>query len=275
MRIARTERIAMPAIGLGTFQITGEDAARIVERALAEGYRHIDTARIYRNEAEVGAGMARSAVPRDRIFLTTKIWIDDFRAADLERATEESLRDLRTDYVDLLLLHWPSKEVPIDDTLEGLAAVARQGKARHVGLSNFTIPQFREAEAKSAVPLAVNQVEYHPYLDQRPMLAFLAERGAMLTAYSPLAQGKLFGDPVLKRIAGDHGVGEGDVALAWILSAPNASVIPKTQNPDRLAPNLRAAEIALTEAEIAEITALARPDGRIVSPAGIAPDWDA
>jgi diketogulonate reductase-like aldo/keto reductase len=275
MRIARTERIAMPAIGLGTFQITGEDAARIVERALAEGYRHIDTARIYRNEAEVGAGMARSAVPRDRIFLTTKIWIDDFRAADLERATEESLRDLRTDYVDLLLLHWPSKEVPIDDTLEGLAAVARQGKARHVGLSNFTIPQFREAEAKSAVPLAVNQVEYHPYLDQRPMLAFLAERGAMLTAYSPLAQGKLFGDPVLERIAGDHGASAGDVALAWILSAPNASVIPKTQNPDRLAPNLRAAEIALTEAEIAEITALARPDGRIVSPAGIAPDWDA
>lgn len=264
----------MPALGLGTFRLSGRHAERITGRALAEGYRHIDTAQMYGNEAAIGAGIGRSGVPRAEVFLTTKIWPDDFRARDFARAVERSLRDLRTDHVDLLLLHWPSREVPLEETLAALAAAIERGQARYAGVSNFTRALFDEAERKATVPLAVDQVEYHPFLDQRTLRRFLEQRGVVLTAYCPLALGGVVGEPVIRRIAEAHDATVGQVALAWVLSATNTAAIPKTASPERLAENLGALELALAPDEIGAIDGLARPDGRIIAPAGMAPDWD-
>lgn len=190
------------------------------------------------------------------------------------RAVERSLRDLRSDYVDLLLLHWPSREVALEETLTALARELERGQARYAGVSNFTRALFEQAERVSPVPLAVDQLEYHPYLDQRQLRQFLAQRDTVLTAYCPLALGRVAGDPVLQRIADAHDASVAQVALAWILSAPNTAAIPKTGNPQRLVENLGALELELAGDEIAAIDELARPDGRIISPAGIAPDWD-
>jgi diketogulonate reductase-like aldo/keto reductase len=274
MRLVETTKISMPALGLGTFRLEGRHAQRMIERALVEGYRHIDTAQMYGNEAAIGRGIAGTGVPREDLFLTTKIWPDRFHRPGFDRAVEESLRDLGTDYVDLLLLHWPSREVPIAETLEGMAEAVEQGRVRHAGVSNFTRALFEEAESRSTVPLAVDQVEWHPYLDQRPLRRFLAERDAVMTAYCPLALGRVMKDRVIGRIAEAHDATVGQVTLAWILSARNTAAIPKTASPDRLAENLAAAELRLTADEIEAIDRLARPDGRIIEPAGLAPAWD-
>jgi len=274
MRHVETGRISMPALGLGTFRLEGRQARDMTERALAEGYRHVDTARMYGNEAAIGAGITRAGVPREEIFVTTKVWPDDFRRTDFERAVADSLRNLRSDHVDLLLLHWPSRAVPLEETIDALSETVRRGQARYAGVSNFTRGLFEQAEAASAVSLAVNQVECHPYLDQSAMRAFLERRGAAMTAYCPLALGAVADDPVIIRIAERHGASVAQVTLAWILSAPNTAAIPKTANPGRLAENLAASELALAPEEIAGIDRLARPDGRILSPAGLAPAWD-
>jgi len=274
MRLVETAKISMPALGLGTFRLEGRHAQRMIERALAEGYRHIDTAQMYGNEAAIGRGLAGAGVPRDQLFITTKIWPHRFHRPAFDRAVEESLRDLGTDYVDLLLLHWPSREVPVAETLEGMAEAVEQGRVRQAGVSNFTRTLFEEAESRSTVPLAVDQVEYHPYLDQRALRGFLAERGVVMTAYCPLALGRVADDPVIERIAGAHGATAGQVVLAWILSSANTAAIPKTASPDRLAENLAAAELRLTAEEVAAIDDLARPDGRIIDPADLAPAWD-
>ncbi|MDX1608568.1 MAG: aldo/keto reductase [Halofilum sp. (in: g-proteobacteria)] len=274
MRSVETARLRMPALGLGTFRLEGREAERMTRCALAEGYRHIDTAQMYANEKAIGAGLRRAEVPRDAVFVTTKIWPDRFAPAEFARAVEESLQDLGTDYVDLLLLHWPSQAVPLADTLGALARAQERGQARHVGVSNFTRALYRQAEDLCPVPLAVDQLEYHPFLDQRPLRQFLAERDAVLTAYCPLALGAAVRDPVIRELADAHGATAGQVTLAWILAAGNTAAIPKTANPERLGENLRATELDLRADEIAAIDGLARPDGRIISPAGLAPDWD-
>jgi diketogulonate reductase-like aldo/keto reductase len=265
---------SLPRIGLGTFRLRGRAATRLVERALAEGYRHIDTARMYGNEAEIGAGIANSAVPSAEVFVTTKIWPDNFRRRKLLREVDASLKALRRESIDLLLLHWPSKSVPIAETLDALGEVVAAGKAHHVGLSNFTRALIAEAEQHSNVPLVANQVEYHPFLDQRHLRAFLAERDMALIAYAPLAQGRVVGHPTIRTIAANHDATEGQIALAWLLHAPNTAAIPKTANPDRLAGNLAATAITLADDELDAITALAEPGGRMFDFPGLAPAWD-
>ena len=274
MRTIETANLSLPALGLGTFRLEGRRAQRMTERALAVGYRHIDTARMYANEAAIGAGIAQAGVARGELFVTTKIWPDDFRRRDFERAVEGSLRELGTGYVDLLLLHWPSRTVPLAETLAALARARERGQARHVGVSNFPRALFAEAERACPAPLAVDQVEYHPYLDQRGLRAFLEQRDAVLTAYCPLALGRALRDPVIRGIADARGATPAQVTLAWILSAPNTAAIPKTASPARLEENLGAIALELDAGEIAAIDALARPDGRIISPLGLAPDWD-
>ncbi len=273
MRTVQGGDAAIPALGLGTWALRGAEARDTVARALAEGWRHVDTARMYGNEAEVGDALRAAATPRAEIFLTTKIWPDDHAPDRLRAAAEDSLRTLGVDHVDLMLLHWPSKTVPFEETLPALDALRRDGLARHVGVSNFTRAQLAKVLEILDSPLAVNQVEFHPFLDQSKMLAALAEAGAALTAYSPLAKGTVADDPTLRRIAEAHGTAPGTVALAWIL-AKGAAAVPKTATPARLAENLAAAELALTPEEIAEIDRLARPDGRMVEPEGVTPDWD-
>jgi len=179
----------IPAIGLGTWELRGRTCARIVEQALKLGYRHIDTAQIYENEREVGEGLRASGVRRHELFVTTKIWTTHFAPNDLERSTKESLAKLRLSEVDLLLLHWPNPQVPLAETLGALAHVKKLGMSRHIGVSNFTVALIEEARALCPEPLACDQVEYHPYLDQSKVLAACARHGMAVIAYSPVAKG--------------------------------------------------------------------------------------
>jgi diketogulonate reductase-like aldo/keto reductase len=274
MKIVDANGARIPALGLGTFKLTGETCRSLVAEALRLGYRHIDTARMYGNEDAVGAGIAAAGVPRDEIFLTTKIWPDDFRPADLTRALDDSLDRLGVDAVDLTLLHWPSPDVPLDETLGALARAREAGKTRHIGISNFTVALIREAVRLSPAPLVTNQVEYHAFLDQRPVLDELRRQGMALTAYAPTAHAEVIGDPVIEAIAKDHGVSAVQIALAWLVAQDGVIAIPRTSKPERLKENLAAAEIALSDEEVAQIAARARPDGRLISPAGLAPAWD-
>jgi len=273
MLYVATHGATIPALGLGTFRLDGRTAERMVRYALEIGYRHIDTAQMYGNEAEVGAAIATSGVPRDEIWLTTKIWPDSFRDGDLQRAAGQSVRRLRTE-PDLLLLHWPNPEVPLRETIRALNEVKRQGLTRHIGISNCPSALIRESVALSEEPLIVNQVEYHPYLSQRAVLEAAQSNGMALTAYSPVAQGKVFSDRALTRIGARHGKNPGQVALRWLIQQDGVGAIPRSSREAHAKANLDIFDFALSAAEMAEIFALARPDGRLVSPAGFAPDWD-
>ena len=263
---------SIPALGLGTWQITGDDARDAVEHALSLGYRHVDTAQIYKNEAEVGAGLAASGVPRADVFLTTKVWTDNMGAGRLAASVDESLTKLQTDYVDLLLLHWPNEGVDFEDTLGRLDGVRRAGKARLVGVSNYPSGMLRRA--LGVVPdLATDQVEYHPFLDQSPLLEVVREQGMVLTAYSPLAQGEAVADATLAEIGEAHGASAAQVALAWLLEQDRVVAIPKASSATHREGNLGALDVALTDDDRARIAALPK-DHRLADP-DFAPDWDA
>lgn len=263
---------SIPALGFGTFRLDGPSARRMVEHALSLGYRHIDTAQLYKNEADVGAALAASSVPRQDIFLTTKVWIDKFEPKDLKRSVEISLQKLGTE-PDLLLLHWPNPRIPLESTLPALAEVKRQGLARHIGVSNFTVALLQEATRLCPEPLVTNQVEYHPYLDQGPVLEACQQHGMSLTAYSPLAQGKLLDDPALTAIGRHHGKSAAQVALRWLFQQPGVISIPRTSSEENAQANLDILDFSLSDEEMAAIDDLKRPDGRVVNPP-IAPHWD-
>jgi len=265
---------AIPALGFGTWQLSGDTARRMVEAALAMGYRHVDTAQMYGNEAEVGAALRGSGLRRGELFVTTKVWPDRFRAGDLQRSAEESLARLGLDQVDLLLLHWPSPTVPLAETMEALNDVAARGWARHLGVSNFTTALLDEAIRLSERPLATNQVEYHPFLRQEAVLTACRRHGMALTAYCPLARGRVFSDPTLARIAQRHGRTPGQVALRWLVQQEGVVAIPRSSSPEHARANFALFDFALDEQEMDEIAALAAPQGRIADIAGLAPAWD-
>ncbi|WP_043764996.1 aldo/keto reductase [Algiphilus aromaticivorans] len=262
----------IPALGFGTFELAPEEAGPAVHAALEAGYRHIDTAQIYRNEAAVGEAVAASPVPRADIFLTTKVWIDHFRDGDLQASVADSLQRLRVDAVDLLLLHWPNPEVPLSETLGALLDAQARGLTRHIGISNFPSPLMREAAAVAPGRIATNQVEYHPFLSQRAVLATARELGMSVTAYSPLARGQVFGDPVLKRIGDAHGKNEGQVAIRWLLDQ-GVAVLPRSKSAAHIRDNLAVDDCVLTETEHAAIAEQLAKDRRLINPR-FAPDWD-
>ena len=263
--------VAVPALGFGTWLIEGDAAAEGVRDALEIGYRQIDTARAYGNEREVGRGIAESGVARDEIFLTTKVPHDEATADEVERAAEESLERLDTDRLDLLLLHWPNPDVPLEDTLTAMNAIRDDGRTREIGVSNFPARLLRQA--LELAPVFCNQVEYHPFLDQRPLLELARENDVLVTAYSPLAHGRVPDDRTLARIGEDHGKTAGQVALRWLLDQPGVSPIPKASSHERRAENFDVSGFALTDDQRAEIDALPK-DGRTANPPW-APDWDA
>jgi len=260
----------IPRLGYGTWLVTGRDATDGVRDALEIGYRHIDTARAYENEAEVGAGIAASDVDRDDIWLTTKIWIEDFAADDLKAATEDSLRKLRTDRLDLLLLHWPSPDVPLERTLEAMRELQEAERIRYAGVSNF--PAGMLARALDITPLLADQVEYHPFLAQDELLELVRDRDMTLTAYSPLAHGKVPGDPELSAIGDQYGKSAGQVALRWLLDQPNVTTLPKASSHERRAENFDVFDFTLSDADRDRIAALPK-DVRTADPSW-APDWD-
>lgn len=264
----------IPAIGFGTFRMPGADVLRMVPAVLKLGYRHVDTAQIYGNEAEVGEAIAGSDVARTDIFLTTKVWVDKYRHDDFIRSVDESLEKLKTDYVDLLLLHWPQSDVPLADRIGALNEVHNAGKVRHIGVSNFNTELMAEAVSLSKAPIVTNQVEYHPYLDQTAVLNAARQSGMSITAYYAMADGKVIGDPTIKAIAAAHGKSEAQVVLRWLVQQDGVVTLSKTVNEDRAKTNFEIFDFELSADQMKALHALARPDGRIVSPRQLAPEWD-
>jgi 2,5-diketo-D-gluconate reductase B len=271
MTLLTVQGVGIPALGLGTHCLNREVALRIVSYALDTGYRHIDTAQEYRNEADVGEAISHSSIPRQDIWLTTKVWLDRFRDGDLQRSVEESVRRLRT-VPDLVLLHWPNPNVPLRETIRALNEVKRTGLTKHIGVSNFTVALIRKALALTEEPLLVNQVEYHPYLSQQAMLAALRASGMALTAYSPLSLGRAFHDPMLRGIGARYGKNPGQVALRWLLQQ-SVAAIPRSSREANVRANLEIFDFELAPSDMAAISALASPAGRLVDP-GLALAWD-
>ena len=266
----------IPVLGLGTWQSTGQDCIDVVSQGLKMGYEHIDTAQAYGNEKEVGQGIKQSGIARDKFFLTTKIFPDDmkFEPEKLVAAAKRSLENLDTDYVDLLLLHWPDDRVPLSETIPALCELQKQGLTRNIGVSNFNIANIIEAKKYADVPIVVNQVEFHPFIKQNTLQTFLNNHHILLEAYSPLARGDVFDNEVIKEIADRHGITPAQVSLAWILSDKNRIAIPKTSNPDHLQGNLDAINVQLSADEIEKINKLARSDGRKIKHPDYSPEWD-
>lgn len=267
--------MTVPAFGLGTFRLKGQAAIDSVRTALEVGYRAIDTAQIYGNEAEVGQAIADSGVARDDLYLTTKVWITDFNHDALLSSLRTSLDKLRTDRVDLALIHWPSPDdaVSMETYLGALAEAKAQGLTRAIGISNFTIAQTRRAIGiLGAAEIATNQVEVHPYLQNRLLVPFLQEQGIHVTAYMSLAYGEVIRDPVIQAIAGRHQATPAQVALAWALQQ-GYSVIPSSTRRENLASNLDAVRLQLDAKDMERIAALDRGH-RLANPEGIAPAWD-
>ena len=264
----------IPLLGLGTWHLRGRVCARVVEQALRLGYRHIDTAEMYDNEREVGEGLRASGVKRNDVFVTTKIWPSHFAPLELERTARECLGRLRLSEVDLLLLHWPNPQIPLAETLGALCKVKRDGLARHIGVSNFTVALVDEALRLSSEPLVCNQFECHPFLDQSKLTAACRQRGIAVVAYSPIAKGRVRDDETLSNIGAVHEKTAAQVCLRFLVQQ-DIVVIPRTSKVERLAENAAIFDFALGEVEMASIAALARRDGRLVNSAfSRQQEWD-
>lgn len=262
--------VTIPKLGLGTWRLSGDDCVVAVRDALDLGYDHVDTARAYANEAQVGQGLHDSGRNRDEVFLTTKLWYSELGAIGVHDQVEQSLRALRTDYVDLLLIHWPNPRIPLAETLHAMLEAREAGRARRIGVSNFPSALLRDAVAHA--PVICNQVEYHPYLGQPKVLALARERDLMVTAYSPLAQGEALRDPVIREIADAHGKNPAQVVLRWLLDQPNVAAVPKASSREHRAANLDVYSFELTDEERGRIAGLER--GHRTTDPSWAPDWD-
>ena len=253
----------IPLLGLGTWELRGNVCVRAVEQALRLGYRHVDTAELYDNEAAVGEGLRASGISRGEVFVTTKIWPAHFAPGDLQRAARACLTRLKLSAVDLLLLHWPNPQIPIAETLAALARVKREGLTRHIGISNFTVAQLEQAVRASSEPLVCDQIECHPFLDQTKVIAACRRHGMAVVAYSPLARGNAVADKVLGRIGAAHGKTAAQVSLRYLVQQ-HIVVIPRTAKVERLKENAAIFDFVLSNKEMAEIAALAHRRSRVV-----------
>ncbi len=258
----------VPALGLGTWQLTGADCREAVRHALALGYRHVDTAQNYDNEAQVGQGLQDAGVDRDDVFLTTKVAPRNLAPGDVRRSTEQSLQRLQTDYVDLLLVHWPAGDFELEATLDAFVALQEEGKTRHVGVSNFSPDLLERALAHAS--LFCIQVEYHPFLSQQGLLGMARKHDLLFTAYSPLARGKVLDDELLQALADAHDKSPAQVALRWLVQQRNVAAIPKASRAEHRASNLDIFDFELSEEEVNHLFNLACGE-RLVDPKGLAP----
>ena len=243
----------IPKIGLGTWQNTGEQCARSVKTALDAGYRHIDTAQMYDNEQQVGNGIEAAGVDRDEVFLTTKVWRSNLRGEDVQETVHESLDRLDTGYIDLLLIHWPHPRVPVEETIKAMADLRDDGLVSHLGVSNYTTAQFREARDVAESPLVTDQVLYNPLKDQSDLHEYLTDHDRSLTAYSPLARGALVEDEMLADIGSTYDKSAPQVALRWLIQQERVVVIPKATSPAHIRSNLAVFDFELTDREMRRI----------------------
>jgi 2,5-diketo-D-gluconate reductase B len=271
--IVNAQGLNMPKLGLGTWPMLGEECTRAVEQALALGYRHIDTAAAYNNEDAVGQALANSPTPRDQVHVTTKVWWDQLQPDAMRHSMDRSLKALRSDYVDLFMIHWPTTDWDLPRTIETLVSFKEQGLARNIGVANFPLPLLRKVVEELAAPLSAIQVEYHVLLGQNALLDYARQHDLTLTAYSPLARNKVSEIPQIQQIAAKHGVLPTQIALKWLLDQPNVAAIPKASSKANQLANFAALDVSLDDDDRALIAALSKRE-RQVSP-DFAPVWDA
>jgi 2,5-diketo-D-gluconate reductase B len=271
--IVNAQGLNMPKLGLGTWPMLGEECTRAVEQALALGYRHIDTAAGYNNEDAVGQALVNSPTPREQIHVTTKVWWDQLHPDAMRHSMARSLKALRSDYVDLFMIHWPSTDWDLPKTIETLVSFKAQGLARNIGVANFPLPLLRKVVDELGAPLSAIQVEYHVLLGQNALLNYARQHDLALTAYTPLARNKVSDIPAIQQIAAKHGVLPTQVALKWLLDQPNVAAIPKASSEANQLANLAALKVQLDDDDRALIASLSKRE-RQVSP-DFAPVWDA
>jgi len=272
MEHLQTQGISLPRLGLGTFRLEGDACRAAVESALGLGYRHIDTAEMYGNEEAIGAALAAAGLPRADLHVTTKVWHENLAPDAIRRSFDASLKKLRLDHVDLYLVHWPSKNMNLPAIFETLMKLKGEGRARAIGVANFTVALLKTVVEEIEAPIACNQVEYHVMLDQTPLRKYLAAKSIPLVAYCPLAQGKVASDPTLAAIGRKHGASAAQVALKWLLDQDGVAAIPKASRAESQKANLDALNVGLDDEDIKAIAGLPK-DRRCVNP-GFAPAWD-
>jgi diketogulonate reductase-like aldo/keto reductase len=275
MQFVTAHGAKIPAIGFGTWPMRGEECVRAVAAALEAGYRHVDTASGYGNEREVGEAIRASGVPREEIFVTTKIGPSDLAEGVMQRAAATSLANLGMEEVDLILIHWPSRTLPTADTIRTLNDVKRRGMARHIGVSNFTTKLLAEAWKATKEPIVTNQCEYHPHLNQDRLIAACRARGMAFTSYAPVGRGEVLRDPTVRSIAERLGKTPAQVVLRWHIQQDGVVAIPKSARPERIRENFAVFDFVLAAEDMAAISGLSRPTGRVVDPSDVAPGWDA
>ena len=272
MQYKTAQGVKIPEIGMGTYKLYGRECKKSVSEALSIGYRHIDTAQMYKNEKEVGDAIYSSPVDREDVFLTTKVWHTNLEHDDVLQSVEDSLRQLRTPYVDLLLIHWPNDQFAIQQTFEAMLTLRDQGKALNVGVCNFPMGLTKEVVEDHRIPILTNQVEYHPFLAQFDLLDYSYDHDFLVTAYSPLAQGEVMDNDELIEIGKEYDKTPAQVSLRWLIEQENVVAIPKGSSKEHLEENLDVYDFELSDEHFQKIDDLDKTR-RLVNPS-FAPDWD-
>lgn len=263
MKYITLGKLAFPAIGLGTYKIIGPQAIDIIRNAILMGYRHLDTAQLYDNEKEVGRAFIESGIPRNEIFITTKVWPSNLSEDKFFPSVEESLAKLKIDHADLLLVHWPHHLLPVEDYIPRLIQAQQVGLTKEIGVSNFNIAQLKSA-LKAGANIVTNQVEFHPWINQVKLIAFLKKNNITLTAYCPLGQGRFIADKKLETLAVTHARTPAQIILRWMMQKDEVLAIPKSTNLYRLRENINVFDFELSEHEMEIIDAWRLENTRVV-----------
>lgn len=272
MQYKNIQGLDVPEIGLGTYKLHDRECSRVIRAALDIGYRHIDTAQMYKNEREIGEALSVSNVPREDIFLSTKIWHTNLEADDVLQTTEESLRHLDTPYVDLLMIHWPNDQYDLRATIESMLVLRDQGKAMNIGVSNFPLSLLKKVNDEIRAPIFCDQVEFHPFIDQLDLLDYAIEKDILITAYSPLAQGEVVKNKELQEIAEKYGKSPAQIALRWLIEQENVVAIPKASSEEHLKENFEVFDFFLEDEDFERIDRLEK--GKRLTNPSFAPNWE-
>jgi diketogulonate reductase-like aldo/keto reductase len=272
--VVQARDAAIPALGYGTYGMSPQEIHRLLPSALRAGFRHIDTAQVYGNEAEVGDCVAAPGIPRSEVFITTKVWVSNYHPRHFDASVDESLRKLKADYIGLLLLHWSDSHIPLPEQIGALNASVKAGKVRHIGVSNYNRALMEDAMRLSDIPLVTNQFEYHPYLNQSLLIKSTRNAGLAVTGYCGMAVGQVLTDPVLKEMATRYGKTIAQIVLRWLVQQEGVVALSRTSKVERSPENLAVFDFELQSEDTAAIHARARPNSRIVNPRGLAPEWD-
>ncbi|WP_430249329.1 aldo/keto reductase [Neorhizobium sp. DAR64860/K0K1] len=272
LQIKTIQGVEIPSLGFGTFELKGPEGEAAIRTAIELGYRQIDTAIRYGNEVEVGNAIRESGVARGELFVTTKIWFNDLDPETVAARVDESLERLGFDYVDLLLVHWPTKDVPLGETLDAFAQAKSEGTTRLIGVSNFTVALLDEALDVHKAELFCNQVEYHPFLSQEKLLERMRRADMLLNAYQPIARGKVFSSKLLTEVGKKYGKSAGQIALRWHVQQDHVGAIPRSAKAENIRSNMDIFDFELSSEDMAAIHALAR--GERYSRFEWEPDWD-